>query len=82
MRIIVSGLVGLYPVGGVAWDYLQYMIGLSRLGHDVYYYEKTFQWPYNPVENTNTNSGEYSAGFLKKFFDHFAFYLRKDTFDD
>ena len=32
LRIIVTGLVGLYPVGGVAWDYLQYVIGLSRLG--------------------------------------------------
>jgi len=31
LRIIVTGMVGLYPVGGVAWDYLQYVVGLARL---------------------------------------------------
>ena len=50
LRIIVMGLVGLYPVGGVAWDYLQYVIGLSRLGHEVYYHEDTWRWPYHPLE--------------------------------
>jgi hypothetical protein len=41
---------GLYPVGGVAWDYLQDLNGLVRLGHDVYYHEDTWSWPYQPVE--------------------------------
>ncbi len=72
MRIIVSGLVGLYPIGGVAWDYLQYVLGLARLGHDIYYYEDTWGWPYNPVEKTFTPEGDYSARFLKDFFDAFA----------
>jgi hypothetical protein len=29
---------------------VQYVLGLARLGHDVYYLEDTGQWPYNPVE--------------------------------
>ncbi len=37
LRIMVTGLAGLYPVGGVAWGYLQYAIGLARLGHDIVY---------------------------------------------
>lgn len=72
LRIIVSGLVGLQPVGGMAWHYLQYLIGLSRLGHDVYYHEDTWSWPYNPVEKTYTSDGRYSARYIEKFFERFA----------
>jgi len=31
----------------VAWDYVQYPVGLARLGHDVYYFEDSGEWPYN-----------------------------------
>ena len=72
LRIIVTGLVGLYPVGGVAWDYLQYVIGLARLGHDVYYYEDSWSWPYHPLEQTNTSSATYSIKFIWEFFQKYA----------
>lgn len=68
LRIIVTGMVGQYPVGGVAWDYLQYVMGLSRLGHDVYYHEDTWCWPYDPLANARTDSADYPAGFLAGFF--------------
>ena len=42
LRIIVGGLAGLYPVGGVAWDYLMYVVGWARLGHDVFYHKNTW----------------------------------------
>lgn len=45
LRIIVGGYLGLLPAGGVTWDYLQYPLGLARLGHDVYYIEDTRLWP-------------------------------------
>ena len=48
LRIIVTGLIAQYPLGGVSWDYLQYPLGLFRLGHDVFYFEDTGQWPYDP----------------------------------
>ena len=44
LRIIVSGFIGLYPSGGVTWDYIQYVLGLKVLGHDVYYFEDTGQY--------------------------------------
>lgn len=72
LRIIVSGLVGLYPIGGVSWDYLQYVIGLARLGHDVYYHEDTWSWPYHPVEKTYTSEGNYSAEYIQHFFKMYA----------
>src|SRR5262245_55483453 len=48
LRIIVSGLMAQHRLlGGVAWGCLNYLIGLARLGHDVYYVEDSGQWPYN-----------------------------------
>src|SRR5204862_4665058 len=47
LRIIVTGLVAQHArLGGVAWDYLQYVLGLHRLGHDVFYLEDSGEWPY------------------------------------
>ncbi|WP_447969653.1 glycosyltransferase [Nitrospira sp. M1] len=72
LRIIVTGLIGLYPIGGVAWDYLQYVIGLARLGHDVYYYEDSSCWPYHPLKKTNVPEGIYSTKFIHQLFQHYA----------
>src|SRR5688572_19249944 len=48
LRIIVTGLIAQHPtLGGVTWDYLQYVLGLHRLGHDVFYFEDSGEWPYN-----------------------------------
>jgi hypothetical protein len=76
LRIIVTGLVGLYPIGGVAWDYLQYVIGLARLGHDVYYHEDTWSWPYHPLQASYIPDGDYSAQYLENFFARYAPALR------
>lgn len=47
LRIIVTGLIAQHPsMGGVAWDYVQYVVGLAQLGHDVYYFEDSGEWPY------------------------------------
>jgi hypothetical protein len=37
--VVVLGLMTRVPVGGVIWQTLQYLIGLQRLGFDVYYVE-------------------------------------------
>ena len=29
-------LAGRYPLGGIGWQALHYVLGLSRLGHEVY----------------------------------------------
>lgn len=76
LRIVVTGLAGLYPVGGVAWDYLQYVVGFARLGHDVVYHEDTWSWPYHPLERTFTSEADYSVRYLDGFFKDYAPELR------
>jgi len=52
LRIVTTGLAVTYPFGGVFWDYLQYPIGLQRLGHEVLYLEYTGKWCYYPTSAT------------------------------
>jgi hypothetical protein len=64
LRIVVTGLIAQYPLGGVAWDYLQYILGLEELGHDVYYLEDTGQWPYNPQEGGVAKGCDFNVRYL------------------
>lgn len=72
LRIIVTGLIAQYPLGGVTWDYLQYVVGLARLGHDVYYIEDTGLWPYNPNEGGVSKGSTYSVEYLAKVMKQFG----------
>lgn len=71
LRIIVTGLISQYPLGGVTWDYLQYVLGLKLLGHDVYYFEDTGQWPYNPVEGGVAKDCSFNIEYLGSVMDRF-----------
>jgi hypothetical protein len=77
LRIIVGGMVGQYPLGGVAWDYFHYCLGLHELGHDVYYHEDTWCWPFDPNLGFATDKPEHTVNFLKDFFDAYAPHLSK-----
>ena len=71
MRIIITGLVGQYPFGGVIWDYLQYLLGFRKLGHEVLYLEDSGAWPYDPVAGTITADCSFALRSLKKIFADF-----------
>jgi len=64
LRIVVTGLIGQYPIGGNAWAYFQWVLGLARLGHDVYYFEDTGQWPYNPLEGGVSRGCDYNVDYI------------------
>ena len=71
LRIIVTGLIGQYPLGGVTWDYFQYVLGLHQLGHDVYYIEDTGIWPYAPSEDGTVKDCNYNVEYLSKLFERY-----------
>ena len=50
------------PISGVIWQHLHYIVGLQRLGHEVYYIEDTSRIPYDPVQGTPTEDYSYAAG--------------------
>jgi hypothetical protein len=47
-KVIVSGILFWYPLSGVTYQFLHYMLGLRRLGWDVYYVEDSARWLYDP----------------------------------
>jgi len=71
VRIIITGLVGQYPFGGVIWDYLQYLLGFRSLGHQVLYLEDSGAWPYDPVAGTITDDCSFALQSLRKIFTDF-----------
>ena len=66
MRILVSGLIGTYPLGGVAWDYLQFVSGFVALGCEVTYLEDTGLWVYHPQLQTFTDDGSENVRYLQR----------------
>src|SRR5437868_11303023 len=70
LRIVTTGLAVCYPFGGVFWDYMQYPLGLQRLGHEVLYLEDTGKWCYDAaaatwVEDCSVNVASF-AGHLSQ----------------
>jgi hypothetical protein len=49
LNIVVVGTMVSDPYAGMAWMHMQIVTGLSRLGHNVYYFETTSTWPHNPL---------------------------------
>ena len=46
--VIVLGLLGQFPMAGIAWQLVHHLVGLRRLGFAVYYIEDTGNTPYDP----------------------------------
>jgi hypothetical protein len=49
--VIVSGILFWYPLAGVTYQFLHYLLGLRRLGYDLYYVEDSGRWVYDPRIN-------------------------------
>ena len=60
LRLVVLGMMGRFPFAGHAWVYLNWLRGLSALGHEVWYVEDDSVWPYDPIQNTVTDDCSYS----------------------
>src|SRR5881398_3128213 len=86
-RIVVMGFMGSCPIAGVIWQHVHYVVGLQRLGYDVYYIEDSARLPYNPETFEVNNEFDYAAKVLNRLAGEFDFknrwafcarYLRKN----
>ena len=50
-KIILSGILFWYPLAGVTYQFLHYLVGLRKLGYDAYYIEDSGRWIYDPRLN-------------------------------
>src|SRR5439155_8104447 len=56
-KIIVFGILFWYPLAGVTYQFLHYLIALRRLGYDPYYLEDSGRWIYDPRINDMSPDG-------------------------
>jgi hypothetical protein len=75
-RILVMGFMGSCPIAGVIWQHVHYIVGLQRLGHDVYYIEDSARLPYNPETFEVNNEFDYAARLLERLAREFEFKKR------
>src|SRR4051812_37191707 len=66
LKLVVLGMMGRCPYGGQTWLYLNWLRGLARLGHEVWYVEDDTAWPYDPVQNTVTDDCSYAVRHIRR----------------
>jgi len=77
--LLVLGIVGQYPMAGVAWQAIHYLVGFRKLGWDVYYVEDSGAPPYDPEAGGVTGDCKYAVRYVKSvmkrigFADHWVY---------
>jgi hypothetical protein len=64
-RLVLAGIIGRYPVGGVTWCALQYIAGFQRLGYEVFYVEDTGECNFDPVQNAIATDPAYALDYIR-----------------
>jgi hypothetical protein len=75
-RVVVLGLAGQYPLAGVTWQAIHYLVGLRALGCDVYYVEDSGAPPYDPVSGGVGRTADANVAYLARVMRRFDFAAR------
>lgn len=65
-KAVFLGIMGRYPVGGVALCALQFMKALQDLGFSVFYVEDTGECNYDPTINGIATEPSYAVNFIER----------------
>jgi hypothetical protein len=70
LRILMLGYVVRGPLAGPTWHHVQYMLGLRELGHDVWYFEDSGDYPgcYDPARGTTDGDASYGLAYVARVF--------------
>src|SRR5262245_57689866 len=63
-KIVVLGMMTRMPVAGVVWQTVHYVVGLKRLGYDVYYVEAHGTTPRTFLHHPEDNGWAKAAAFI------------------
>ena len=82
LRIIALGYIVRWPLGGMVWSNLHFLMGLRDLGHEVYYLEDSDDYAscYDPERCLTDTNPAYGLSFATKvlgrlgFGEHWAFH--------
>jgi GT2 family glycosyltransferase len=65
-KIVLLGFLSHFPVAGVAWQTIHYLVGFQRLGYDVYYVEAHGCTPSKLMLHENDDGAERAATYIEK----------------
>jgi hypothetical protein len=70
LTIVVGGYIIGFPLGGMTWHHLNYLLGLHELGHEVWFLEDSgsYSYPYNPVTWQSSADSTYGRQYLERTF--------------
>jgi len=71
-RVVLLHFVAQMPLAGIAWQALQYLVGLERLGYEAWYVENHGANPYDPRANSVMMDCAYNVGYLKGVMERFG----------
>lgn len=72
MKIVLGGYIVGYPLGGMTWHHLNYLLGLIELGHEVTYLEDGANHPsFDPIANTHGDP-TYGLKYLRETFEKYG----------
>ncbi len=65
-RIVLLHFVGQMPLAGIAWQAVNYLAGLARLGFEAWYVEDHGANPYDPRISSVVMDCRYNVGYLRQ----------------
>jgi len=69
----VQHFVGQMPLAGIAWQAMQYLLSLERLGYEAWYVEDGGANPYDPRANSVSMECDYNLAFLREAMERYGF---------
>ena len=71
LRIVVCGYVVRGPLAGPTWHHLQYCLGLQDLGHEVWFFEDSDDYPscYDPQRGAVGTDPSYGLAYAARVFE-------------
>jgi hypothetical protein len=74
LKIICSGYCVRYPLGGLSWHHLQYLIGFQRLGHNVIFFED-YGWSnscFDPALDVMSADPGYGINYMQRLLEPYG----------
>jgi hypothetical protein len=72
-RIVLLGMMSKMPVAGVVWQTVHYLVGLQRLGYEVFYVEAHARTPSMFMEHEQQDGAALAADFIGGVMRRFGF---------
>ena len=71
-KIVFLGMMTKIPVAGAVWGTIHYLVGLERLGYEVYYVEAHARTPSMFMETEEDDGSGKAAAFIQKIMERFG----------